>query len=408
VDEGPAIRGGPKSIVDWKDLTKEFLKYREFIQLLQKNVLNRILAGNIQPNELRKKCALLDMSFDSGNMRVALIRMNTEESGRWKAFAALNVCDDTIRLPRECYIFPDAHNRVALLFHNKSVAQIRRYIQRCMKRIHESLDEDCVASIGAQASTYRDIRGSYENAGRLLNYQLICGATRIFSDDDFGGAAAGNRPLSDLSGKMASFIAACDRRGIADYIEAVFGDFHFPSYAIDPDTIKYEIIHLVSHILNEANALRISPLFLQAKRESIYVELQSAITSAQLRKLLTDFSLELIGQLEALRRNKYSPAVKQVVEYVHEKYHDYNISLKTQGCRLNINPAYLGRIFRQETGEFFSDYLTNIRVLKAKNLLLATSMKTNDIAEAVGFSSTSYFYTAFKKVTGQKPSEVRK
>jgi two-component system response regulator YesN len=270
------------------------------------------------------------------------------------------------------------------------------------------LEIQCVSSIGTIASSYREIPSSYKNAIKLLNYQLIYGASQVYASDDYAEAVKDNHSLPELFEKMVSYIKACDRDGVTRYIDSIFEGFQTPNYVIDPSTIKYEVIHLISHILNEAAALRFSAYYLQAVRESMYKKLQATSTSDQLQKLLTDFSLDLIRQIEALRQNKYSPTVKQVVEYIQEKYSDYNISLKTLGDMLSVNPAYLGRIFRQATKEFFSDYLANIRVMKAKELLLTTNMKTNEIAKLVGFSSPSYFYTAFKKITGRKPSEIRK
>lgn len=70
--------------------------------------------------------------------------------------------------------------------------------------------------------------------------------------------------------------------------------------------------------------------------------------------------------------------------------------------------AYLGRVFRKETGSSFADYLNNYRIKKAENLLLSTNYKGIELAENVGFSSYNYFYIVFKKITGKKPMDIRK
>ncbi len=75
---------------------------------------------------------------------------------------------------------------------------------------------------------------------------------------------------------------------------------------------------------------------------------------------------------------------------------------------MNINSAYLGRIFKTETGEFFTDYLNKVRIDKAKELLLNTNLKASDISVKVGFVNNNYFYTIFKKYTGINPGDFRK
>ena len=74
---------------------------------------------------------------------------------------------------------------------------------------------------------------------------------------------------------------------------------------------------------------------------------------------------------------------------------------------LNVNSAYLGRQFSLETGAFFSDYLNNIRIQHARQLLNTTSLKISEIAVQVGFSNVSYFNTIYKKITGERPKSTR-
>jgi len=81
------------------------------------------------------------------------------------------------------------------------------------------------------------------------------------------------------------------------------------------------------------------------------------------------------------------------------------LSIKTISYSFNISAAYLGKLFKQETGESFSRYLNNLRIEKAKDLLRSTNIKANKIALEVGYSDSNYFYNIFKKYTGMYPSE---
>ena len=116
--------------------------------------------------------------------------------------------------------------------------------------------------------------------------------------------------------------------------------------------------------------------------------------------------LEELGRLMNINVIKYSPVIQQIINSVNEKYYE-ELSLKTLAHQYNINSSYLGQIFTKELGVSFSEYLNSTKNMKAKELILNTNMKINDIAKAVGYSDTSYFYRKFKKYYGVCPSTLR-
>jgi YesN/AraC family two-component response regulator len=101
-----------------------------------------------------------------------------------------------------------------------------------------------------------------------------------------------------------------------------------------------------------------------------------------------------------------NPIIKRILEYIKINY-SKDICLKTLAIDLNANPNYLGQLFKEETGEYFSDYLNMIRIHKAKELLQNTKLNTKDISIDVGYKEVNYFYKTFKKYTGISPSEYR-
>lgn len=92
---------------------------------------------------------------------------------------------------------------------------------------------------------------------------------------------------------------------------------------------------------------------------------------------------------------------------IHEFYSS-GINLEEIAQKLNITPEYLSAQFHQVVGETFSTYIRNYRISKAKELLLGTQLKLNQIAMKVGYSDPKYFSQVFKKVTGQLPGEYRR
>ena len=73
----------------------------------------------------------------------------------------------------------------------------------------------------------------------------------------------------------------------------------------------------------------------------------------------------------------------------------------------NTNASYIGRLFKIETGVLFTDYINNIRIEKAQEMLANGSFKVNDILEKVGYTNKSHFFRVFKKITGVSPVEYK-
>jgi len=75
---------------------------------------------------------------------------------------------------------------------------------------------------------------------------------------------------------------------------------------------------------------------------------------------------------------------------------------------VNMSPCYFSVMFKKETGQNFINYLTNIRIEKAKELLRSTNLKSYEIAYQVGYDNPTYFSTVFKKLTGMTPLDYKK
>jgi two-component system response regulator YesN len=75
---------------------------------------------------------------------------------------------------------------------------------------------------------------------------------------------------------------------------------------------------------------------------------------------------------------------------------------------VGLSASYFSSIFSHGVGETFVEYLTKLRIERAKELLRTTNMYLYEIAEAVGYNDPHYFSTAFKRVAGHSPSDYRK
>ena len=100
------------------------------------------------------------------------------------------------------------------------------------------------------------------------------------------------------------------------------------------------------------------------------------------------------------------PAVRLAMESIRSAY-AAGISIREFCGQRSMNPAYLGHLFKRETGVFFNEYLARVRIVHASQLLRDPELRIYDIATRVGFSSASYFVKSFKALTGMSPAKFR-
>ncbi len=96
----------------------------------------------------------------------------------------------------------------------------------------------------------------------------------------------------------------------------------------------------------------------------------------------------------------------EIKQYLDENLHA-PISLQLIAERFFINPTYFSRRFKDNYGQSYSDYLTNLRLDKAVEWLIGTNLKIQEIGELVGYEGAAYFSNVFKKERGLSPNEFR-
>lgn len=91
------------------------------------------------------------------------------------------------------------------------------------------------------------------------------------------------------------------------------------------------------------------------------------------------------------------------LEYMEEHFYDADFSLRAAISTSNISETYFRRIFKSVYKIAPTEYINNLRVSRAKALLLGTDLSTSEISYMCGFSSEKYFYPVFKKITNTTP-----
>lgn len=120
--------------------------------------------------------------------------------------------------------------------------------------------------------------------------------------------------------------------------------------------------------------------------------------------------LSVGDKLFDLRQEEHNVAAREIVRSVQRFVEDNlarDLSLTRLSAVVHLSPDYLCRFYKQKTGEGLSDYITRVRLTKAKELLAQTDLKAQDVAERVGIGSPQYFSRLFKKYTKLTPQEYR-
>ena len=126
--------------------------------------------------------------------------------------------------------------------------------------------------------------------------------------------------------------------------------------------------------------------------------------------LLTIFAQHLAlvsNQLLLVRANAEPPVITKAKQFIAEHLTD-EISLGDVAQAVNTSTFYFCKLFKKATGLNFTDYLSRVRIEKAKNLLLNPNLRVSEIAFAVGFQSLTHFNRVFRRLCGVSPTGYRR
>jgi two-component system response regulator YesN len=103
-----------------------------------------------------------------------------------------------------------------------------------------------------------------------------------------------------------------------------------------------------------------------------------------------------------------NPWIQKALAYIGTEYSRPTLSMKEVARHIHLNPSYVSVLFKEEMKQTFSDFLTGLRLKKAKELLLQTDLKVYEIAERTGFSASKYFVKVFREAENMTPKQFRR
>lgn len=119
---------------------------------------------------------------------------------------------------------------------------------------------------------------------------------------------------------------------------------------------------------------------------------------------LRGFCREVMGILDSYKESRGDKNIDLAKRYIFEHYKE-KITLGQAASALSLSQGYLSSTFKKQTGKGFSDYVTEVKIEKAKELIQTHDYMMYEISDMLGFDTQYYFSAVFKKITGQTPTE---
>lgn len=271
--------------------------------------------------------------------------------------------------------------------------------------------------IGRCVHRVRDLQQSYLDANRAFSLRYFESGDQFLSYDDVRNIKAqlGNRNRINVSelnlekldrNLLEDFLKRGTMHDIDEFVDGYFDGFG--SIAMSSTLFRqYIIMDGYSAIMKFLKAL-------QYPKEKIDNSLKcmNRVTD-QLSSLedCCEFYKSILKEAIDLRnknsQKRYAVLIEQAKEYIHLKFVMSDLTLDKVASTVNVSPNYFSSLFNQETGMTFIEYLTDIRMEKAKEYLRCSGRKITEIGYLIGYQDSHYFSYIFKKTQNCTPSEYR-
>lgn len=312
---------------------------------------------------------------------------------------------------QDCRVFADADGTAVLLFYERGegaeqtlAKRVNLQVPRLLNVVKECLKLTASAGLGTIVGTLAEVPHSYRQACRSLQERAIYGNEIVIPYLDVKNS---EHPIAIDAGfekKLEIALHAGDSAGayrlIDEYFEAVYA-------RADSSGLAYEhLLHLSSVFTRMIQSRGWSMQKVLQDDYRRFLSFESLLSKDQIVEWAKRAAGHIAAYREHERRSSTHRLVKQMMEAIEQMLGEEDLSLHTLAERLYVNPSYLSRLFKRETGIAFSGYVLKRRMELAKEHL-SGGMKVYDAANASGYRDVSYFAKVFRKYWGVAPSEMK-
>ena len=333
-------------------------------------------------------------------------KVEPEEIIKWKQVLT-SLLKNMIQLEGDYEVFHDFEGNIVTILNFKSKEAMASYQGYEFKdfialaknyigfEVSIGISDYCIGTRKLRDAYYQTLialsNRYYEYQSKIYDYKkMIYSEKREFYSTDFVNAINRNLELLDYDAICSLIEQELNR--IEEYKSIEFANMIYTSL----------LSILFSYIVKKGR--NIDDVF--GKDFHPYSYLNKEISHLEKRKFVCDCYLRAIQYQKEHQDTKSYIIAKEVRRYIEENYSNPDLTIGDLSRELLVNQTYLRRMFKQEYHMTISDYITKIRMEKAKDMIQHKNCKLSYVAYAVGYNDTSYFSKCFKKYYGYLPSTI--
>ena len=380
----PVIESGFIYSILFKESREESEKYRALLGIEENYGYMLVLS-------------VVDEESDSDNPVGSGIRIQSE----------YNKLRELIKERFNCITGPLLSNKIICYFPEKSSkpeydgrVRIIEKSEAFLKELHEKTGISARIGIGS-LQPVEAASDSYKYALTALHFSKASVAHA--SDLSVGCAYEPDYPV-DLEKKLFAAVSSGDAALTRDYSTSYFNWMQETYPGADSD-MKLKCLEFV--LWAERLSYQSGGQTYRFLRRSDYLPTVTGCKDpASLEEWFVGKMTEAARNVNVKKEEKQGSLVEEAKTFIRENY-DKDISLDDVSGRVDLSPYYFTRLFKEETGETFLEYLTGLRMDKAKELMKDPNLSVKDICLQVGYADPNYFSRIFKKAVGETPTEYR-
>lgn len=409
-------------------------KFQREMQAYEKNssrdFFEALVGGSMDMMEVYKRAEKLGLDIVAEAYNVLIFTMNCDEdfSGQrdeyssWEA-ESLELLENFFAGHSSAMLFRSNIFSYGVLLKGQREA-IEENTRACVDEIRKILSRqdgrrEWFLAVGQSVERLSQIQKSYHTASRAFSQRYLYDENILYYDEmetmeHPGGQAEteDNAYLQkvDVNALNPAILQKFLSNGLQEETETFVKDYF---YAIGQEpmeslvfrnyvilNVRFSVISFIKGLGCDTNEME------SADTEEVLAEsgknMESAIAYA--KKMISQ-AIEIRDQNSG---NKNRSILKTAVDFIDSHYMDEEISLNTVANVANVSSNHFSALFSQNMGQTFIEYLTTLRMNKAKELLRCTGMRSSEIAGEIGYKDAHYFSYLFKKTQGMTPSDYRK
>lgn len=407
-----------------KDLVRKYMEeMRENTEHEKQKFFEQMIAGNLSMADALETGKKYEMNLSAGMYNLLLFRFTLGEENR-KSGELLGEAEYAIEKLTErleyVFEFQRGVEGWAFLLMADNEEQMSERVKELSKDLEEIMKNYSTIAyfggIGQPVARLRELEESFREAERALAARFTMELNQIISVEDIR-MAQNVDTLDDIEitsfgeiEKTRTMLEKFLNNGAEDEIDE-FVDVYINE--LPEENLKSVLMR--QYIIMDAYIVMMSfcEKFegiegeMQAQSEELKNSMKTIQTLEEIKNYIRMLLKKIIGVRDTISGRRYSDIIEIAKDQIRKTYMSDEISLNTIAAEVGMSPSYFSSIFSKEMGKTFVEYLTEIRMDRAKELLMCSSMKTSEIGYEVGYKDPHYFSYIFKKTQNCTPKEFR-